>query len=180
MALAVSLVTVRRSSDGRLKFAKSTVLTRESFDVTPYRIRQVAGRDRTVAAQIHAFNRIVPECFPELQPRHLTAGLWWLAYFDTVAIAFAGLVPFEPFPGVGYLKRAYVLPEHRGHGLQRQFMAVREVAAKRLGWTCLVSECSADNVHSADNFITAGFARCDPEQPWGAPNSLFWKKDLAA
>lgn len=143
-----------------------------------YRIRQVAGRDRAIAATIHAFNRLVPECFPELQPRHLTAGLWWLAYFDAATIGFAGLVPFEPFPRVGYLKRAYVMPEHRGHGLQRQFMAAREVAAKRLGWTCLVSECSADNRFSADNFAAFGFVQCEPEQRWGASNSVFWKKDL--
>lgn len=145
----------------------------------PYQIREVAGRDRIIAATLHRFNGF-DSCFPALEPRHLRNGFWWLVYSDAAAIAFAGMVPLEPFPGVGYLKRAYVMPAYRGQGLQRQLLAVRESKARRFGWSLLVSECGADNVHSADNFAAAGFAQCEPEQRWGATNSIYWKKELSA
>jgi GNAT superfamily N-acetyltransferase len=145
-----------------------------------YRIREVAGRDRMVAAVLHGFNALAPECFPPLEPRHLERGHWWIVYHSGVPAAFAGMVPFEPFPGVGYLKRAYVMPKHRGHGLQRALLTTREAKARHLGWTLLVSECAADNLPSARNFAAAGYAQAEPEQRWGAPGSIYWRKDLAA
>ena len=145
-----------------------------------YTIREVAPRDRMIAALLHGFNALAPETFPALEPRHLTHGHWWIVYHSGVPAAFAGLVPFEGFPRVGYLKRAYVMPKHRGHGLQRALLATREAKARHLGWTLLVSECSAENAPSAKNFAAAGFTTFDPEQRWGAPNSIYWRKDLAA
>ncbi len=121
---------------------------------------------------------MAPECFPALSVRHLQRGHWWLVYSTGEPIAFAGMVPMEPFPNVGYLKRAFVMAEHRGHGLQAALMTHREVKARRIGWTTLVSECSSDNFHSARNFIKAGYTACDPEQRWGATNSLYWRKAL--
>lgn len=141
-----------------------------------YQITEVDGREH--AKTIHQFNRLAPECFPPLQTRHIELGFWWLVYLGSDPVAFAGMVPFHPFPLIGYLKRAYVMQEHRGHGLQGRLMAVRERKAKSLGWTHLVSECSASNLHSACNFSKAGFERVEPEQRWGAANSLYWRKAL--
>ena len=101
-----------------------------------------------------------------------------IAYLNGEAVAFAGIVEMIPFPNVGYLKRAYVSPDHRGHGLQSRFMALREAKAKTLGWTHLVSECGASNLASAANFARAGFVRCDPEQKWSAANSIYWMKAI--
>jgi GNAT superfamily N-acetyltransferase len=129
---------------------------------------------------IHALNRLSPETFPELKAKHFQRGYWWIAYDeeenDEVA-AFAGMVPFDPCVGVGYLKRAYVVPSFRGNGLQWDFMRAREKRAKEIGWTQLVSECLYTNIHSANNFIKAGFRLFEPEQPW-AVNSLYWTKTL--
>jgi L-amino acid N-acyltransferase YncA len=141
-----------------------------------YRIEEVDGRER--AKTIHQFNRLAPECFPPLQARHLEHGHWWIVYQGSNPVAFAGLVPFEPFPGVGYLKRAYVMQEHRGHALQARLMAAREDKARQLGWTTLVSECARTNLHSARNFERAGFSPCEPEQRWGAADSVYWRKAL--
>lgn len=128
--------------------------------------------------KIRAFNGLSPDVFPELKDKHLNRGFWWFAYDDKhKTIGFAGMVPFDPFQNIGYLKRAYVAPEYRGNGLQWQFMTVREAKAKEIGWTQLVSECVTSNIHSANNFIKAGFKLCDPEQPWSA-NSLYWTKTL--
>jgi hypothetical protein len=72
----------------------------------PYQIQEVDGV--TLSDTINAFNKLVPE-WPLLQQRHFTKGYWWLAYLEERPVAFAGLVPFEPLPNIGYLKRCYVL-----------------------------------------------------------------------
>lgn len=141
-----------------------------------YSIREIDGQDHAVA--LHFFNSFAPEIFPPLEPRHIDSGYWWFAYYEGNPVAFAGLVPMEPFTNVGYLKRAYVLPDHRGHGLQQRFMFLREAKAVQLGWTQIVSEC-ANGSRSAHNFVLAGYTRCDPEQKWGAPGSIYWVKDLS-
>lgn len=141
-----------------------------------YVIREVDGAEH--AAILHRFNGLQPEVFPPLEVRHIESGFWWLAYLGADPIAFAGMVPFEPFPNVAYLKRAYVLPDHRGHGLQSRFMTLREAKAKSLCWTHIVSECGAGNHASAANFARAGFTKFDPEQRWGAPDSIYWVKQI--
>lgn len=143
-----------------------------------YKIREVCARDTYIAEHIRAFNQMVD--WPPLSDTHLLEGHWWFIYGEpgTPSIAFAGMVPMVPFPGVGYLKRAYVDIDHRGHGLQRRLLEVREAHAKKLGWTLLVSECAAGNQWSARNFAAAGFEQFEPEQRWGEPGSMHWKKAL--
>src|ERR1700730_1485349 len=104
-----------------------------------YQLREVNCSHIRFAAVIYGFNSLVPE-WPRLLKRHLERGYWWLVGIDWEdPVAFAGMVPMEPFPNIGYLKRAYVLPAHRGHGLQRKLLAVREAKARELGWTLLIS-----------------------------------------
>jgi GNAT superfamily N-acetyltransferase len=139
-----------------------------------YEIAEVNGVH--LSYTIDAMNRLDP-FFPELQERHIVSGYWWLAYLNDDPVAFAGMVPMEPFPGVGYFKRCLVKQGHHGHGLQYRLMKARELKARQLGWTMLVSECRADNEHSANNFRRAGFDEFEPEQPW-AVDSIFFKKTL--
>ncbi len=148
-----------------------------------YEVREIDGvLNRDI---IESFNALDPY-FPELQDRHFKNGYWWLAFRtdhpDAIgeveaAVAFAGLVPMEPFEGYGYCKRCLVLPGHYGNGLQDRFLHVRIWRARELGWTQLVSECRSDNKYSAYNFRRAGFERFEPEQPW-AKDSIFFKKAL--
>jgi GNAT superfamily N-acetyltransferase len=117
--------------------------------------------------------------FPQLQTRHLVDGHWWIAQaMDGLVVGFAGMVPMTPFDRVGYLKRAFVLRDHRGRGLQGCFLREREKRARQLGWTLLTSECGADNGPSQNNFLRAGFQRCEPEQAWGEPGSVYFAKRL--
>jgi GNAT superfamily N-acetyltransferase len=64
---------------------------------------------------------------------------------DGTVVGFAGMVPAEPFPSVGYLNRAYFLPAHRKQGLHLCFLREREGRARELGWTASASEVAADN-----------------------------------
>ena len=42
----------------------------------------------------------------------------------------------------------------------------------------LVTDVGGDNLHSQRNLERAGFSRCDPEQPWGPPGSVYFRKSL--
>ena len=144
--------------------------------MTFYRISEVDGTDE--ARTIRDFNSLVEE-WPAISPSHLHRGYWWIIHDEFGfgrPVGFCGLVPFTPFCDVGYLKRCYILPEHRGNGLQIRCMYVREEKAKRLGWKQLVSECTS--VQSAGNFIKANYTPTLPEQPWGNPGSLYFTKLL--
>ena len=125
---------------------------------------------------LHQFNSLIEE-WPPLKPNHITDGYWWISYLEDEPVAFAGLVPMEPFENVGYLKRCLVKPDHHGHGLQFRMLMARELKAKQLGWTTLVSECREDNFWSSSNFRKAGYSQVNPEQEW-AKDSIFWVKYL--
>jgi len=145
-----------------------------------YIITEVGGSEPETAAEIIRFNSMVPETFPPLKPHHLTEGFWFFMMHEGTAIAFGGMVPFfEPEDGVGYMKRAYVLPDHRSRGLQLLLLTARETRARQIGWRMLVSECAGDNRASASSFFRAGFAQFEPEQPWGKAGDIYWRKTLA-
>ena len=139
-------------------------------------IRKIDGMEHYEL--LHIMNGFEPEIFPPLQSRHLVHGHWWIAQEEVtnIAVGFAGLVEMTPFDGVGYLKRAYVLPQYRGQGMHSQFLRVREQAARDLGWHLVVSECANRNVASAKNFTRAGYLQCDPEQPWETGAIYFSKR----
>ena len=78
---------------------------------------------------------------------------------------------------MGYLKRAGVRLPHRGQGLQRRFVRVREAQARREGFSALVTDTS-DNPSSANNLIACGYRIYRPDEPWGFPHTIYWFKDL--
>lgn len=136
-------------------------------------IKEIRGSEQSDL--LRYFNKQDPS-FPELTDKHLNEGYWWVAY-DGEPVGFAGMVQFLPAPfKVGYLKRAYVFPEHRGNGLQGEFLALRALKAQKLGWYGLVVECKPGNVWSAENFKRAGFTRFEPEQKWAGPDDLYFMK----
>lgn len=144
-----------------------------------YRIREVDAGDDEIADFIHEMNRDALPKFPELMKSDLDGDncFWWLAYKNKMPVGFTGVVPSRLYPNAGYLKRSYVAPEHRGHGLQLRFFRARENKARKIGWNMLISECTGV-LHSANNFIRAGFEMFEPEDPWAFKDSLYWRKIL--
>lgn len=144
-----------------------------------YRIREVDPTDDEISETIHEFNREASPKFPKLIQDELEGHncFWWLAYCGKRAVGFSGVVPSRLYPKAGYLKRSYVLPAHRGNGLQLRFFRARENKACKIGWTRLVSETVIENVPSANNFIRAGYKLFEPESPW-ARESVYWTKRL--
>jgi GNAT superfamily N-acetyltransferase len=107
---------------------------------------------------------------------YLDTGEWWLAKLDGDSVGFVGIVPYGGMsPGSAYLARVGVLPGHRGNSLQLRMMRVAERFAKRCGFSCIVSD-TTDNIHSANNFIRAGYLTYAPATPWAFSHSIYWRK----
>lgn len=139
-----------------------------------YTIKAVDGDDDDIAETIHELQR---ETLPLDVPIQTEFGHWWLVFHDGKPVAFAGLDPYTQTPNVGYLCRAGVLPAHRGHGLQRRLIRVRERKARVLGWRVLVTD-TITNPHSANNLIACGFRLWEPPKPWANNGAIYWRKEL--
>ena len=142
-----------------------------------YEIREVDATDPAIAQVLHDFNALEPRYFPPLSHKHFSEGYWWIVYHCSEAVAMCGLVPNIPFEWCGYLKRCYVVPEHRGNGLQERLIGIRELKAKDLGWEMLVTDCHHDNKASYNSLCRKGYSITHPEQPWSA-NSIYFAKRL--
>lgn len=140
-----------------------------------YRIRHVDPDDEDVAellTDLHRATFLESAAVPEF-----SCGAWWLAYRDSEAVAFAGVVPSTHARSAGYLCRVGVIGRHRGRALQLGLMRAIETHARRAGWRSIVSD-TTDNIASANNFIRAGYELYAPDVPWAWQNSLYWRKCL--
>jgi GNAT superfamily N-acetyltransferase len=79
----------------------------------------------------------------------------------------------------GELKRMYVSPEERGHGIGRAILAALEVEAKTLGIARLVLETGVRQSEALALYQRAGFSRIDPFGEYVAsPLSVCMAKEL--
>lgn len=144
-----------------------------------YRIKKVDGNDEDIAETLRDLHdEIFGDSAPQVHPEE---GWWWLAYAvdETRDIAgFCGVKPTTAHPKeMAYLARAGVLLRHRGRGLQKRFVRVREALCRAHGFTQLVTD-TTDNIPSANNLIKCGYRLYRPQNPWGFAHTLYWIKDL--
>jgi GNAT superfamily N-acetyltransferase len=142
-----------------------------------YRIKRVDGEDEEIAELIRelhdeTFGREAPQIDP-------SCGWSWIAYDGREVAGFCHLVHTEGATRdtLAYLKRAGLRLPHRGQGLQRRFVRVREALARRAGFKACVSD-TTDNPSSANNLIKCGYKIYTPQQPWGFNNTIYWYKEL--
>lgn len=108
-----------------------------------------------------------------------TRGEWWLAYNEKRPVAFAGLVPMSDYFSVGYLCAAGVLPDFRGHGLQKRLIRRRIARARELGCVAIYTDTIHENAASANSLIACGFRQFVPHTPWGDTQHVhFWSLNL--
>jgi GNAT superfamily N-acetyltransferase len=105
-------------------------------------------------------------------------GWWWIAYCDGRLAGFAAMMQSSKIPEAVYLARAGTLEAFRGRGLQKKLIRERLKFAKDLGMTQAITD-TTDNVASANALIATGFRLFDPDDPWGLPNTLYWRKSIA-
>jgi GNAT superfamily N-acetyltransferase len=138
------------------------------------KVRAVNGADPDTADLLDEMQKT---CLPADDLAETEYGYWWIAYDGEEPAAFCGLYHSRSVPGAGYLARAGVLPEYRGHGLQRRLIRVRERKARKLGMKTLVSD-TFNNPQSSNNLIACGYRMYDPENPWGISGTCYWIKNI--
>jgi hypothetical protein len=95
----------------------------------------------------------------------LGLGHGFKVFSDKIATPGGGLVIFRG------------MQSHCGRSLQFRFMQALELRARRNGWSAVVSD-TTGNVASANNFIRAGYRLYSPREPWGWPQTLYWRKQI--
>jgi len=102
---------------------------------------------------------------------------WWIAFLDDAPVAYAGLHPSSHHKRAGFLARAGVLPKHRGNGLQRRLIRVREKEAIKRRLFRMVSF-TRNNPPSANNLIACGYSVFIPKKLWAPSDATYWHKVL--
>lgn len=141
----------------------------------PIRIRAV--RDITDAGIVAELAHMHAETLPGIPFPGVWPSWWWIARDGDKAAAFAFMCGSDRYENTGYFGRVAVMPEYRGHGLQRRLMRAAEKKARELGWVAMVSD-TRDKPYSAANFERAGYVPFTPEKPWDYKHSIYWRKEL--
>ena len=139
------------------------------------KVRSVDGADETTASLLRWLQL---EILPKDEPCNTAVGFWWVIYDACQPVGFAGLTPSVRWGDTGYLCRAGVLRSHRGRGLQKRLIRVRERKARDMGWKWVITDTAAYNVASSNNLVACGFKLFRPSRPWGHDDGLYWRKEL--
>jgi GNAT superfamily N-acetyltransferase len=138
---------------------------------TPRIVKVPVARCRRVMGAIHTLTFPADEV-----PRWKADGAAWIAYDGEDAVAFLYAEP----TGDGeswYFSRVGVMPAARGKGMQRELMRRLEAWARRERIATLIST-TFQNPASANNFVREQWMTYLPHFPWGAADTIYWRKDL--
>jgi GNAT superfamily N-acetyltransferase len=138
------------------------------------RVRAVDGKDAATAALLQHLQLL---CLDADKPLKSNTGYWWIAYDGALPVGFCGLIRSRHFSDCGYLSRSGVIESHRGNGLQKRMIQIRQRKAKKLGWNWLISD-TRDNIPSSNSLISMGFKMYTPSNPWGVSDTLYWRKKI--
>ena len=120
----------------------------------------------TAAEQLFAaLNAELTERYPEEGANHFSLhseevaegrGALFIAYVDGCSVGCGAVRRIEP--GVAEIKRMYVAPGARGHGVGRQVLSALEAEARRLGAIRLVLETGPRQLEAIALYSRAGFS----------------------
>lgn len=110
-----------------------------------------------------------------VDPAH---GYWWITWDGDIPAAFSAMKDVRSWSNTFYLARCGVLKNYRGQGLQRHMLVRREQLARELGASRLITT-TYRNPKSANNLIARGFLTYEPQERWGAPDTIYWIKEFA-
>lgn len=128
---------------------------------------------RAPASEIQVAYRIVLEYYEAaavlvrehacafLKDYFVDGGGVWLAEDDGIIVACIALRALQGKPGCGEIKRLYVRPSHRGHGLADELLEALEKYAKELGYEWLYLGTAADMKTAARFYERKGFLPCE-------------------
>lgn len=114
-------------------------------------------------------------CLPGDWPRDFSRDVVWIGC-DPAGndVAFCAVRLLDD--GQWYLSRAGVVPEARGHGLQRRMIRLRVRHARKLTPGCmLITDTTYDNLASANSLMACGFRLYEPGERWAFESGLYWR-----
>ncbi len=130
-------------------------------------------------------------CFPVDAPPHFEGAHWVIGWDSTrqpaTAAAYCAWKPVDhEGAAVGFHYRAGVMPDHRGHALQRQMIRLREQQMRAAGLRTAVTYTDADAAASMRNLIAEGYRPYAPTPATtlsgigrlGRAGFVHWRKDL--
>lgn len=142
-------------------------------------IIKLVGKPHDINEDIRVeLDKIDRELFPTSPLAKKNESYWWLVYnSDGDIVAFAGLT-FYTTNQTAFLARVGVRKSHRGQGLQKKLIKIRERFAKKMGYKRIISYTSNDNIHSANNLIRCGYLLYEPKWEWGIKYANYFVKHL--
>lgn len=113
------------------------------------------------------------------RPTTFIGTAFWLALVvGTEEIAgIGGMLHSTIEEGTVYLNRSYVLPEHRGHGLQKKLILARCARGRELKAVFATSD-TYQNPPSVNNLISCGFRAYTPANLWRGSDPMYWRLAL--
>ena len=149
-----------------------------------YRLRRADPDDEDDLAHLKELHKITFEDTAPIKDDMgciFTRGAWWLMHpvgHEDAPIAFCGVTPSTYGPTYTYLKRGGVLKEHRGQGLQRRLIRIREKWARSRGYEWMITNTTNDNPASANSMIAEGYRLFWPSVPWDMKTAVYLRKRL--
>jgi len=117
--------------------------------------------DFRLATSLEDQRQILPMdgvCFPLDEPPTIVGAQWFIGWDRETPVAYcAWKAVGHDGVAVGFHYRAGVLPEYRGHGLQRQMLRLRETRMREQGLAVAVTYTDADGAASMRNLIAEGY-----------------------
>jgi GNAT superfamily N-acetyltransferase len=126
-------------------------------------------------SQLASVKRLDKAIFSEDERVKIEGGVWWLIYHKGEAVGFGGLAVIKDL-NYGFFRRAGVLYDHRGHGLQKKLIKIRLRYLKKLRIPCAITYTVLDNPASSNSLISMGFKLYTPSEPYCGSNVLYFKK----
>lgn len=140
-----------------------------------YKLSRLETIDEKTCAVIERLHNL---CLPDdevLSPRE--GGYWWIAKYQDEIVGFCAFRPSTRWIDTGYLWRSGVVRAHRGRGLQKRMIKVREQFARKIGMVFMITDTN-DNPTSANNLIKCGYTMYTPSWPYAAETTCYWRKRL--
>ncbi len=105
-------------------------------------------------------------------------GALYLATLDDTPAGCVGMRPFTPEPGCCEMKRLYVMPAARGHGLGRRLALQSMAAARALGYTRMRLDTLPTMQDAQRLYVALGFRDIPPYRHSPVPGTRFLEADL--
>jgi GNAT superfamily N-acetyltransferase len=118
----------------------------------------IVFRPATSAEDEAQIARMDSICFPLDTPAVIAGARWFIGWDGSKPAAYCAWKPVE-HDGVptGFNYRAGVLPEYRGHSIQREMIRLREAQMRSQGIRVAVSYTDADAAPSMRSLISEGY-----------------------